>query len=61
MSDYVPIVLDATNPDFVLPKHRWFVEKVLGENPLVINEKEVKTAAVQDLSEKSFGGNKSSV
>lgn len=61
MSNYVPIVLDATNPDFVLPKHRWFVERVLGENPLVINEKEVNTAAVQDLSEKSFGGNKSSV
>jgi hypothetical protein len=61
MANYVPVVLDATSPDFVLPKHRWFVEKVLGENPLVINEKEVTTAAVQDLSEKSFGGNKSSV
>jgi hypothetical protein len=63
MTDFVPmqVVVDASNPDFVPQKHRWFVERVLGENPLVINEKEVATAAIQDMSEKSFGGNKSSV
>jgi hypothetical protein len=40
--------------------HKWFVEKVLGENPLLIEEENVRTYPVQDLSRKgtgSYGGN----
>lgn len=33
-------------------KKKWFVEKVMGENPLLIEDQNVKTSAVQDLSEK---------
>jgi energy-coupling factor transporter transmembrane protein EcfT len=36
-------------------KHKWFVEKVLGENPLLIEDQTVDTSAVQDLSEKYSG------
>jgi hypothetical protein len=40
----------------VIPtKHKWFVEKVLGENPLVIEDQTVETAAVQDLSRTGSG------
>ena len=40
--------------------HKWFVEKVLGENPLLIEEENVYTQPVQDLSRRgtgSYGGN----
>lgn len=36
-------------------RRRWFVEEVLGENPLIIEEDTVKTIAVQDLSTR-YGG-----
>lgn len=37
-------------------KHKWFVEKVLGENPLLIEDQTVDTSAVQDLSDQYTGG-----
>lgn len=36
-------------------KKKWFVEDVLGENPLMIEDQTVSTSAVQDLSEKNSG------
>ena len=39
--------------------HKWFVEKVLGENPLLIEEENVTTQAIQDMSRRgtgSYGG-----
>jgi hypothetical protein len=36
-------------------KHKWFVEKVLGENPLLIEDETVNTSAVQDYSDKYTG------
>lgn len=36
-------------------KHKWFVEKVLGENPLLIEDDTVSTSAIQDYSEKYSG------
>ncbi len=36
-------------------KHKWFVEKVLGENPWLIEDQTVETIPVQDLSERSSG------
>lgn len=41
---------DAVDSGIVPDKHKWYVEKVLKENPLVINEKVVNTSAVQDNS-----------
>lgn len=43
------------NVRLVPSKHKWFVEKVLGENPLLIEDQTVDTSAVQDLSEKYSG------
>lgn len=40
-------------------KHKWFVEKVLGENPFLIEEENVTTLPVQDLDRRgtgSYGG-----
>ena len=46
----------------ILPKsHRWFSERLLGENPIAINEDRVTTSAVQDLSERTMGTNSSNV
>lgn len=62
MADYIPldgealIIEDSNSENTIIPrKHRWFVEKVLGENPVLIQEKEVQTNAVQDMSERSMG------
>jgi hypothetical protein len=57
MIDYVPaaLIMEESGTTFVPQNHRWFVEKVLGENPFLIREKEVQTTAVQDLSERSMG------
>ena len=41
-------------------KHRWFSEKVLKENPLLIRDIAVSSYAVQDLSEVTMGTNHSS-
>jgi hypothetical protein len=59
---YAPaVVLPAQNDTTIVPEqHRWFVEKVLGENPFLIREKEVKTAAVQDDSERGMGSSAAS-
>lgn len=43
------------NVRLISGKHKWFVEKVLGENPLLIEDQTVDTSAVQDLSEKDSG------
>ncbi len=43
------------NVRLVPGKHKWFVEKVLGENPLIIEDELVSTSAVQDLTEKNTG------
>jgi hypothetical protein len=43
------------NVRIVPGKHKWFVENVLGENPLLIEGEVVNTSAVQDLSEKYSG------
>jgi hypothetical protein len=48
-------VIEDADTTFVPTNHRWFVEKVLGETPFLIREKEVRTSAVQDFSEKSMG------
>ena len=41
-------------------KHKWFIEKVMKENPLLIEDQTVETSAVQDLSEKYSGSVQSS-
>ncbi len=40
---------------FLPDKHRWFVERVTGESPLLIEENIVKTQSVQDDSTKGTG------
>lgn len=59
---YSPTVVFPANDDTVIipKKHRWFSEKVLGENPFLIREKEVKTSAVQDDSERGMGSSSAS-
>lgn len=52
-------ITEGFSPDMnvrLIPtKQRWFVEEVLGENPLLIEDSTIDTSAVQDLSEK-YGG-----
>lgn len=36
-------------------KKKWFIEEVMGENPLMIEDQTVSTSAVQDLTEKNSG------
>jgi hypothetical protein len=52
-------VTEGFAPDFnvrLIPNSKkWFVEQVLGENPLLIEDTVIGTSAVQDLSEKSSG------
>jgi hypothetical protein len=60
MADYVSIepsvmVIEDSNSVVVPENHLWFLEKVMGETPMLIREKEVKTSAIQDFSEKSMG------
>jgi len=55
-------VKEGFNSDIKLiqPKQKWFVEKVLGENPFLIEEENVLTFPVADNSRKgtgSYGGN----
>lgn len=61
--NYSPaIFISDADTTTVIPKnHRWFGEKVLGETPILIREKEVTTSAVQDLSERTMGTNTSNV
>ena len=58
--DYIPLGADTLiieDPESIIvpENHKWFLEKVMGENPFVIREKNVKTNAVQDMSERSMG------
>ncbi len=48
--DYTPAVIFTNNVDTTLipQDNRWFVERVLGENPYLIRERDVRTSAVQD-------------
>jgi hypothetical protein len=48
------------NVRIVPGKHKWFVEKVMGENPLLIEDDTVTTSAVQDLTERGSGSVQSS-
>lgn len=54
-----PVSIEGFAPDFnvklVPNKKKWFVEQVLGENPLLIEDTIIDTSAVQDLSEKNAG------
>lgn len=43
------------NVRIVPGKHKWFIEKVMGENPLLIEDDVVSTSAVQDLTERATG------
>lgn len=54
-------ITDADNTTVIPKNHRWFVEKILGETPILIREKGVTTSAVQDLSERTMGTSTSNV
>lgn len=54
-SDETLLLIEDTDTEIVPKGHRWFLEKIMGENPILIQEKEVSTSAVQDMSEKSMG------
>ena len=58
MIDYIPgtFIVEDSETTIIPQKHRWFVEKIMGENPMLIHEKEVNTSAIQDLSQRSMGG-----
>lgn len=60
--DYTPAVVFSNGVDTTLvpQDNRWFVEKVLGENPYLIRERDVRTSAVQDDSDKSMTASRSS-
>ena len=53
------ISMEGFAPDLsvhIIPdKKKWFVEEVLGENQLMIEDQTVSTSAVQDLSERNSG------
>jgi hypothetical protein len=58
MADYLiptTVVIDDSDTTIIPENHRWFGEKVLGENPFLIREKEVNTSAIQDSSTRSMG------
>lgn len=58
---YPSVVLPDSQDTLIVPSnHKWFIEKVLGENPFLIRDKEVQTSAVQDLSQRGMGNNSSS-
>ncbi len=62
LTDFTPLgtnnallLIEDTDTELVPNTHRWFLEKVMGEKPVLIREKEVYTNAVQDMSERSMG------
>jgi MFS superfamily sulfate permease-like transporter len=59
--DYTPAVVFSNGIDTTLvpQDNRWFVEKVLGENPYLIRERDVRTTAIQDDSERSMTASRS--
>ena len=57
-TEYVPGLASETT---IIPtEQRWLSEKILGEVPYKINEKNVNTSAIQDVSEKSMTNSYSS-
>jgi hypothetical protein len=52
-ADYVPSVFLTSDGIAVNKKHLWLNETILGENPVLIRDRDVKTSAVQDFSETS--------
>jgi hypothetical protein len=52
---YIVETGENVQTDIIPKNHRWFLEKVMGETPLIIRDKEVKTSAIQDMSEFSMG------
>lgn len=51
--EYIPAMMlgDSDETIFIDNSHRWLSEDILGRNPKLIRDKEVKTSAVQDMSE----------
>ena len=51
--EYIPAMLfgDSDGTTIIDNSHRWLSEDILGRNPKLIRDKEVKTSAVQDMSE----------
>lgn len=54
-TDTPVLIIEDSQTEIVPRNHRWFLEKIMGENPILIHEKDVSTNAVQDMSEKSMG------
>jgi len=52
-ADYVPSVFLTSEGVAIDQSHLWLSEKILGENPILIRDKDVKTSAIQDLSQTS--------
>ena len=62
MTNFLPLemgspvlIIEDSDTEIIPRNHRWFLEKIMGENPILIHEKDVSTSAVQDMSEKSMG------
>jgi hypothetical protein len=55
--DFVPPTVSfwPSDVEIVPENHRWLGERIMGENPFIIRDKEVKTSAVQDFSEMNMG------
>ena len=55
--DFVPPTISfwPSDVEIVPENHRWLGERIMGENPFMIRDKEVKTSAVQDFSEMNMG------
>jgi hypothetical protein len=49
----VPSTGTDTEVKLVTQKHKWFVERVLGEDPVGIEEERVRTSSIQDGSNSS--------
>ena len=59
--EYIPamILTDSDETTLIDNSHRWLSEEILGYNPKAIRDKEVKTSAIQDMSETSKGSHSS--
>jgi len=59
--EYIPAMLfgDSDGTTIIDNSHRWLSEELLGNNPKLIRDKEVKTSAVQDMSETNKGSHSS--
>ncbi len=61
MTNYIaePMELPFNSTRMITEPHRWLSEKILNENPYLIQERSVSTSAVQDLSERTMGSQSS--